>query len=231
MPLEVVFDWIFNFILNKLPQFGIIGAIVGLSLVVNILALPLYNMADRLQEEEREKQKSMEKWVKHYKKTFKGNEQFMMLSELYRQNNYHPIYALRTTFSILIQLPFFIAAYHYLRTNTILNDVGFLFIKDLSKPDNLFCLKGGENPFYFNILPCIMTAINCISGTIYTKHAPLKEKLQVYVLALVFLALLYTSPSGLVIYWTLNNIFSLIKNFIQKVPHKIWFNHFFCVIE
>ncbi|MBQ3669657.1 MAG: hypothetical protein II920_10590, partial [Clostridia bacterium] len=39
----------------------------------------------------------------------------------------------------------------------------------------------------------------------YTKGHPLKEKIQVYGLAAVFLVLLYRSPSGLVLYWLLNN--------------------------
>ena len=66
-----------------------------------------------------------------------------------------------------------------------------------------------------------MTAINCISGAIYTKGLPLKDKLQVYLLALLFVVLLYNSPSGLVIYWTMNNIFSLVKNIFYKLKNPI----------
>jgi hypothetical protein len=39
----------------------------------------------------------------------------------------------------------------------------------------------------------------------------------------IFLVLLYNSPSGLVLYWTLNNIFSLLKNILVKTKHtKRW---------
>ena len=41
-PIEAIVDWVFPFILNKIPQLGVIGAIVGVSIVINILALPLY---------------------------------------------------------------------------------------------------------------------------------------------------------------------------------------------
>ncbi|MHC6201912.1 hypothetical protein ACYULU_01805 [Breznakiellaceae bacterium SP9] len=70
-----------------------------------------------------------------------------------------------------------------------------------------------------NVLPILMTAINCISGTIYTKGFPLRDKLQLYGMALVFLVLLYNSPAALVLYWTLNNIFSLVKNSLQKIKN------------
>ncbi|GHT78942.1 membrane protein [Spirochaetia bacterium] len=39
-------------------------------------------------------------------------------------------------------------------------------------------------------------------------------------MALIFLALLYNSPAGLVLYWTANNVFSLAKNILQKIPHS-----------
>ena len=40
-----------------------------------------------------------------------------------------------------------------------------------------------------------------------------------YWMALIFLVLLYDSPAGLVFYWTLNNLFSLIKNIFYKLPN------------
>ena len=38
-------------------------------------------------------------------------------------------------------------------------------------------------------------------------------------MAVIFLVLLYNSPSGLVVYWTCNNIFSLVKNIFYKLKH------------
>ena len=65
--------------------------------------------------------------------------------------------------------------------------------------------------FPVNILPIIMTLINFVSSSIYTKGFELKDKLQPFILAILFLIILYNSPSGLVIYWTMNNLISLIK--------------------
>ena len=90
-PIETVVDWVFNFIINKIDAVGVIGAVFGVSLAINFLALPLYNIADSLQEKERKISKALEFRVKRIKKAFKGDEQFMMLSEYYRQNGYHPL--------------------------------------------------------------------------------------------------------------------------------------------
>jgi membrane protein insertase Oxa1/YidC/SpoIIIJ len=60
------------------------------------------------------------------RQAFKGDEQHMILSTYYRQNHYHPIYALRSSFGILIQVPFFIAAYQYISHLEALQGASFL---------------------------------------------------------------------------------------------------------
>ena len=59
-PIEMIVNWVFTFFTIKFSNFGIIGAIFGVSLVINFLALPLYNIADSLQEKERKISKSLE---------------------------------------------------------------------------------------------------------------------------------------------------------------------------
>ncbi|MBO4242299.1 MAG: hypothetical protein J5883_03370, partial [Clostridiales bacterium] len=61
--------------------------------------------------------------------------------------------------------------------------------------------------------------INIISSAIYTKGLPTKAKVQLYGMALIFLVFLYNSPAGLVFYWTLNNLFSLVKNIFYKLKN------------
>lgn len=218
-PIETIVGWVFCFISSRFSSFGIIGAVCGVSLVINFLALPIYNVADAIQDNERKVAKKLEPRVKQIKKAFKGDEQFMILSTYYRQNDYHPLYVLRGSVSILIQIPFFMAAYNYLSTNEALRGSSFWIFRDLGAPDGL--LHIGSFPIH--VLPILMTLINFVSGAIYTRGFGLKDKIQVYGLAVVFLALLYKSPSGLVIYWILNNIFSLCKNVVKKMknPGKV----------
>ena len=209
------------FIANNITQDHIGLSIIILSLGINLITLPIYNVAEKWQEMERGIQKRMKPKVKDIKAVFKGDEQYMILSAYYRQNNYHPLYALRSLFALFIQIPFFIAAYQLLSELPALKETSFLFLKDLGSPDKLVTIGS----ISLNILPVMMTVINIAASAVYTKGLELKEKLTLYLTAFLFLILLYNSPSGLVLYWTLNNIFSLFKNIFYKIKlsKKTWF--------
>jgi len=208
-PIEQVIEICFFYCKTWFGSLGV--AIIGVSVAVSTFVLPIYVMADKQQFRQREIEKSLKKGVDLIKSVFKGDERFMLLSTYYRQNNYHPIFALRNSLDLLIQLPFFIAAYHFLNNLEILKGASFLFIHDLGNPDKLL--------FGLNILPIAMTVINVVSVMTYARAKDLaaKDKIQLYAMAGLFLVLLYNSPAGLVIYWTSNNIYNLVKNIIQKV--------------
>ncbi len=218
-PLQLIIEFSFRLFLDVFKKPGI--AVLGVSFAVSILCLPLYAVAEKWQQLERDTQKKLKNGIRRIKDVFKGDEQYMILSTFYRQNHYHPLMALRSSFGLMIQIPFFIAAYSFLSNMAALKGCSFLFIKDMGQPDSLFKIAG----FTVNILPVAMTLINCAAGAIYTKGFPIKEKLQIYGMALIFLVLLYSSPSGLVLYWTMNNVFSLVKNVFYKFknPLKIFF--------
>lgn len=206
---------VFFYFFNKISNTGL--AVIGLSFVVTICCLPLYIIAEQWQEKERAVQKRLAPGIARIKQAFKKDEQYMMLSTYYRQNHYHPIMELRSSFSILIQIPFFIAAYTFLSHLDALKGTSFLFIRDMGEPDQI--LKIGS--FGVNILPIAMTAINMVSGAIYSKGHGAKEKVQLYATAAIFLLLLYNSPAGLVLYWTMNNVLSLVKNIFYKLRHPL----------
>ena len=210
-PLKLIFEFIYALSYRYITYSNGLS-IVLLSLILNLLLLPLYRKADEIQHEENEIQNKMKDDVSFIKKTFKGDEQYFILQTYYRQHNYKPIYALRSSISLLLQIPFFMAAYSFLSSLYILVGSSFGPIADLSKPDSLL--------FGLNILPILMTLINVASTIIYTKGQPFKSKIQLYLMAALFLILLYNAPSGLSFYYLLNNIFSLIKNIITKSKHK-----------
>lgn len=212
LPVENIVEFIFYF-MNKIFADKPVISIVFVSLAINLMVLPLYKRADDMQERERAKVKSMERWNKHIRKTFKGDERYMIQTAYYRIEGYKPIYAITGSMSLVFQIPFFIAAYHFLSNLSLLKGVSFFLIPDLGAPDGI--IKIGA--LSINFLPVLMTMINIVSGFIYTKGFPLKDKIQLYVMALFFLVLLYDSPSGLVLYWTCNNLFSLLKNLFFKI--------------
>lgn len=207
-PIELIVEVIYTIFSRMIGNPGI--AIIAVSIVVQTIVIPLYKRADDIQLQERLRQQSMSHWVDHINKSFKGEERYMMLTAYYREQGYKSWYAIRSSISVLLQIPFFTAAYHFLSNLNELSGKSFLFINDLSKPDMSLTLSG----FAFNVLPIVMTALNVISGVVYTRGMQTKEKVQVHGLALVFLLLLYNSPSGLVLYWTMNNVYSLIKNIV-----------------
>lgn len=192
-------------------------AIIGVSFTVTLLCLPLYIVAEHWQQIQRDTENKLKPGIDRIKAVFKGDEQYMILNTFYKQNHYHPMMALRSSFGLLIQVPFFMAAYNCLSSLPALQGQSFLFIKDMAKPDALFSIGS----FDVNILPIAMTVINIIAGAIYTKGFAFKDKAQIYGMALLFLVILYTSPSGLVLYWTMNNVFSLIKNIFYKLKNPI----------
>ncbi|CAK0766109.1 conserved membrane hypothetical protein [Gammaproteobacteria bacterium] len=214
-PIESILTIIYAILNNIFLVDGI--SIIGLSFAVTMLSLPLYNRAEQWQNIERNIQKRFKKKLDDIRAVFHGDERYMIIRTFYRQNHYHPIYALRSVLGLAIQIPFFIASYHYLGHHGGLTEKSFYFIQNLGKPDEL--LRIGT--LTINVLPFVMTAINVLATWVYSDKLEHREKVQLWIMALLFLVLLYTSPAGMVLYWTMNNIFSLVKNIIYKTSNPV----------
>ena len=191
-------------------------AIIVMSLVVNFVILPIYMKAESWQEEERAIRKSFEAKEAMIKATFKGQERFAMISTMHRQAGFSPFLAMRSSIGFFLQIPFFFAAYHFLSHFEPLQGVAFMGLADLSKPDEMFHIGS----FAINVMPILMTVINLVSALVYTQNMSRKDKIQLYGMAALFLVLLYDAASGLVLYWTFNNIFSLCKNIVYDLYHR-----------
>ena len=214
-PLELFFEVVYGVAFHIVD--GNAGAaVIPLSLCLNFLLLPLYNRADSIQKAEREREQRMSPDVEHINKVFKGDERYMMLQAYYRLHSYKPVYALRSSLPLLLEIPFFVAAFHFLSNLADFHNTPFGPLSNLAEPDGLLKLGG----LSLNLLPILMTAVNIVSSRIYAKDLSRKDKLQLYGMALIFLVLLYNSPSGLVFYWTLNNVFSLFKNIVNTARNR-----------
>jgi len=183
-PLQLVFEIIYTIANRFIGHPGL--AIIVLSLIMNFLVLPLYKRADAMQEAARDVENKLHDGVAHIKKAFSGDERMMILQTYYRQNNYKPTNALKGSISLLLEIPFFMAAYQFLSHLDILNGVSLGPIQDLSTPDGLIAI----GPLTINLLPVLMTVINIVSSAIYLKGFPLKTKVQLYAMALFFLVFL-----------------------------------------
>ncbi|MCR5059945.1 MAG: YidC/Oxa1 family membrane protein insertase [Saccharofermentans sp.] len=210
-PLELLFEFIFSMSYSIIPNPAV--CLIIMSVSVNLLILPLYRRADAIQMEAREKEDKIRPVTDHIKKYFKGDEKVMMLQSYYKEMHYHPLSSLKSLTSLLLQIPFFMAAYGFLSHLALLDGWKMGWIDNLLEPDGLLVIGS----LSINVLPILMTVINIISSEIYTRGQPFKSKIVLYLSAAIFLVLLYNSPSGLVFYWTLNNLFSLVKNVISRM--------------
>jgi len=76
-PLELFFEVLYTIANRMIGNYGL--SIIVLSLIMNFLVLPIYQRADRMQEEERDIEAKLHDGIEHIRKTFKGDERMMML--------------------------------------------------------------------------------------------------------------------------------------------------------
>jgi YidC/Oxa1 family membrane protein insertase len=200
-----------------IPAWGL--AVMVLSLAVNLLMTPLSRIADRFQQEVNETEARLAPELARIKKNFKGEEQSAKILALYKFERVHPLYSLKSLMGVAVVIPVFIGAFDMLAENIHLLNTGFLWISDLSRPDDLFRLPF-TLPFFgneLNLLPFLMTGLSVVASVL---HKPLalnaelrrKQVRNMLLLAVAFFILFYTFPAGMVLYWTTNNLISVIKS-------------------
>lgn len=182
------------------------GRILFLSVVINLVLAPLYGQMERRSRAGQAKRAMVERDVQRMRRFFRGRERYFYVQAVYRQHDYRPISQLWASGDLFVQILVFASVFHFLSGLELLQGASFGPLGDLSEPDSL--LAG------FNLLPLLMTAINVFSVIAYVEDRA--RRLQAMALALLFLALLYPSPSGLVLYWTMNNLFSLVRNLWRR---------------
>ena len=187
-------------------------SVILLSLAVTIIMLPLFWVAEVIQEKERARKRRMKPALDKLKDVDNQQEKYYYTKNIYRQHGYSPLYALTGLLGLFIQIPFFLAAYWMLLLYSPFTGVAFGPIADLSQPDGLISVGS----FQLNLLPFLMTGVNLFAGYLYLRKADKNEKIQQLIIAAVFLLLLYGLPAALVLYWTMNNFFSIGKNWLLR---------------
>jgi YidC/Oxa1 family membrane protein insertase len=214
----MILDSFLEFLLNNLfaisKNYGV--SIILLSLVVNIIMLPLYWIGEILQNKESKRQSAMREDLQSINKIKNKQEKYYYTKEIYKRNNYKSYYSLIGILGLIVQIPFFIAAYSMLLQFDQIQGVSFGPIKDLASPDAIFSL----GDYRLNILPFLMTFINFIGIALQYKYAKNKQEvIKLASIALIFLVLLYDIASALLLYWTINNIFSVVKTLVIRNQH------------
>lgn len=192
-------------------------AILILTLILKGAFTPLTHMSF----ESMKKMQALQPKIKSLQERFKKdptklNKEMM---ELYKRNRVNPMMG---CLPMLLQIPIFIAFYQVLNEAIELKGAPFIWwIKDLAEPDRLFVF-----PFTipvigdaFNFLPILMLLSMFWQQklTPQTGMPPEQAKMMQF-LPLIFGFLFYGMPSGLVLYWFMNNVLSIIHQiFIKKM--------------
>jgi YidC/Oxa1 family membrane protein insertase len=218
-----------NYLLERL--FDLTGhpvvAILLLSVCVKLILLVPVRISERLQKKVNEDRSRVEPVLRGLKAKYSGEELHRKTLEAYRELRIHPAHTLRSLLGPAIQIPFFFAAFHALEHSPIFAGVSFLWIENLAEPDALFALPL-ELPWFgssFNALPFLMTGLTLIASGIAEQEGLSQELLgkqrkALYLLALFFFVLLYPFAAAMVIYWTMNNLLSVVQAFLERLAAK-----------
>ena len=135
-PLSWLFRWALEFLQTVLGNYGL--AIVLLSALVSAILLPLQLWADKLQQKDFNEKDAMRWALDSIANLKSAPKRFYYTNYIYRKYQYHPIKSMRGLVGLLVQLPFFLAAYFALSSFENFAGQGFLFIQDLAAPDQLW---------------------------------------------------------------------------------------------
>lgn len=128
---------------------------------------------------------------------------------LYKKHGVNP---LGGCLPMLIQIPIFVALYNALSSSIEMWRAPFLWIKDLSQPDALFAIDvWGLKDYPFNLLALLMGVSMFFQQKMSPPSSsdPQQAKMMLYLLPTMFTFMFWAFPSGLVLYWLVNNILQM----------------------
>ena len=188
---------------------GILGnwgwSIIALTFIIRAVLYPLtYKGMVSMQ-----KMKNIAPQVKAVQAKYKGDPQRMnaAVMDLYKKHGANP---LGGCLPMLLQIPVFFAIYRVLLNAVELQGAPWmLWITDLSRMDNTF------------VLPILMGASMYYQQKLTPSNFtdPMQEKVFKF-LPVIFTFFFVTFPSGLVLYWFINNLFSIAQQFIVNQQFK-----------
>ena len=191
-PMFFALHWIYEMVNN----WGV--AIILLTLLIRIILFPLTfkGMVSMY------KLKELAPKMKELQEKYKGDKQKLQvhMMKLYQEEKANP---LGGCLPMLLQIPIFFAIYRLLLNSIELKGTEFLWLHDLSLMDPYF------------ILPVLMGASMYVHQLITPNNFqdPLQAKIFKF-LPIIFTFFFIYFPAGLVLYWTTNNILSVVQQFI-----------------
>jgi len=206
---------VLNFFYGLVGNFGV--AIIMFTVVLRILVFPLANTSFR----SFAKLRQVSPQMMDIRQQYNDDKQKMQeeLVKLYQKEKVNPMAG---CLPILVQIPIFFALFKVLNNSIEMRHAPFFgWIQDLSAPDpttvfNLFGLLPWSVPTFLMIgaWPCLMLLTMVIQRNM---SPPPQDKMQATMIAAmpyVMTFVLARFASGLVIYWTFNNLLSVVQQYI-----------------
>lgn len=215
------YGWLFfltkpvNYILDLLIQhLGVILALILFSIILKAMTWPMttssHVSARRLRD--------INPQLQEIRTRLKGSPQILHAetSRLYKQHGINPISGcLPSVLQLLLLFPL----YKVLSFSISLYGASFPFwIKDLSLPDptsfaNLFGLLSFTPPAFLHVgaWPIIMGITMIVQQKLSSTHVPDEQKLLFTLMPIFFTWLMSSFPAGVLIYWTLMNVLTILQ--------------------
>lgn len=199
-PISRVIFFTFIGIHKVIPNYGVV--IIVFSTIMMVVFFPLTMRSHSSMRRMQRLQPKMEELRKRYKDDSQRMNKEIM--KLYSQHKVNPVGG---CLPLLFQMPVFFALYAVLRSTIELRRAPFmLWIQDLSMKDPYF------------ILPILMGVAMFIQQK-FTVTDP-RQKAMMYFMP-IFLVFIFTRlPSGIVLYWLVYNLLSILQQYIIRRGEK-----------
>jgi YidC/Oxa1 family membrane protein insertase len=198
VPLFWVLSWIHGFVGN----WGV--AIILLTVMIKLIFYPLSEASYKSMGKMRVLAPKLQRLKEQYGDDKQRMQQAMM--ELYKTEKINP---LGGCLPIVVQIPVFISLYWVLLASVELRHAPFiLWIHDLSRPDTLFGVWFGMP---VGLLPILMGATMIIQTRLNPEPPDPVQAKVMKIMPIAFSVFFFFFPAGLVLYWLVNNILSILQ--------------------
>ena len=223
-PIVIFLEWTIKFFFRLTKNYGM--AIILMTVGIKIILHPL----TRKSFESMRRMSALQPKMNEIKAKYKNNPTQMNkeTQALYKREKINPMGG---CLPLLLQLPIFYALYAALSGMLELRNASFLWIRDLSLPDTVATLKTAVpllgyrvGPLGFtdiNVLPFVMTATTLLQSKLTSGDQTNQQgKMMTYLFPLMFFFIFWNMPSGLVLYWTVQNILTIGQQYIIDYRFK-----------
>jgi YidC/Oxa1 family membrane protein insertase len=197
-------------------NFGYGLAIIAITVIIKTCFWPLTMASTRSMKRMQTLQPQMKALQEKYKDDpTKMNKKLM---EFMRENKVSP---LGGCLPMVLQIPVFFGFFRMIRSAIELRGASFLWISDLSQPDTLFIIPGTHFPF--NLLPLIMGVTMLFQARLTPASPsmdPVQQKMMRY-MPLMFMVFLYNYSAGLTLYWTVQNLLTIVQTKLTKMKEPV----------